>query len=164
MNDSGRHVVTMDIAGAYLKASMSSIAVYMYLEPALYAMLCELVSGKRKFVMKNSRMVLKLDKVFYECIESTKLWHQHIKGALEKIGLVPDPDEGCCNIRWFEDKQRTAIAYGDDPPVTRKSVVTRVVEGPKAKCYDVQKQVSPNPTPIFIVKGCRIGECGHSSI
>ena len=43
-----RHVVTMDIAGAYLNASMSSILVYMYFgqhQPA--TMICELVRSTR---------------------------------------------------------------------------------------------------------------------
>ena len=38
-----RHIVTMDIAGAYLNASMTSVPVYIYFEPALAAMLCALM-------------------------------------------------------------------------------------------------------------------------
>ena len=34
-----RHVDTADIVGAYLNASMSSVIVYLYFEPALEAML-----------------------------------------------------------------------------------------------------------------------------
>ena len=89
-----RHVVTMDIAGAYLNASMSSIVVYMYFEPALATMLCELVPEYKKYLMKDGRMVVKLDKALYGCIESAKLWYQHLKGTLEGLGFVPNPEEG----------------------------------------------------------------------
>ena len=39
-----RHVATIDNANAYLNESMSSVAVHMYFEPALAAMLCELLA------------------------------------------------------------------------------------------------------------------------
>ena len=68
-----RHLVTMDVAGAYLNASMSSVVVLMYYETALVAMLCELVPEYKKFVMKGGRMMVKLDKSLYGCIESAKL-------------------------------------------------------------------------------------------
>ena len=35
-----RRVVTMDTAGAYLNASISSVVIHMHFEPALAAMLC----------------------------------------------------------------------------------------------------------------------------
>ena len=68
-------MVTLDIAGAYLNASMSSVAAHMYFEPALAALLCELVSEYKKYVMKDGRMVVKLDKALYRCIESAELWY-----------------------------------------------------------------------------------------
>ena len=63
-----RHVVTMDKAGAYLNASMSSVVVHVYFEPAQVAMLCELVSGYKKFIMSAVRMLVKLNKTLYACI------------------------------------------------------------------------------------------------
>ena len=70
-----RNVVTIDIAGAYLNASMSSIVAYIYFERALATMLCELVLDYKKYVIKDSRMVVKLDNALYGCIESAKLWY-----------------------------------------------------------------------------------------
>ena len=59
----GRHVVTMDIAGLYLNASMSSILVYMYFEPALATIFCELVPEHKKYLMKDGRMGTNILKV-----------------------------------------------------------------------------------------------------
>ena len=49
----------MVIAGAYLNAPMSSIVVYMYFEPALATMLCELMLEHKKYIMKDVRMVVR---------------------------------------------------------------------------------------------------------
>ena len=42
----------------------------MYFELALAAMLCELVSEYRKYDINDGRMMAKLDKALYGCIES----------------------------------------------------------------------------------------------
>ena len=52
-------IVTMDIAGVYPNSSMSSTVVFMYFEPALATMLCELVSEHKKYFMKTGRTVVK---------------------------------------------------------------------------------------------------------
>ena len=119
-----RHIVTMDIAGAYLNASMSSVVVHMYFEPALASMLCELVPTYSRFLMKDGRIVVKLDKALYGCIESAKLWYQHLKGTLEGLGFVPNPEEGCCFNRGVGDMQCTVIVYVDDLLVTCKDADT----------------------------------------
>ena len=71
-------------------------------------MLCELVSEYKKYVMKEGRMVVKLDKALNGCIESAKLWYQLLKGTLEKLEIVPNPEEGCCF------KQYTVIVSVDE--------------------------------------------------
>jgi len=136
-----RHIVTMDIAGAYLNASMSSVVVHMYFEPALASMLCELVPAYSRFLMKDGRIVVKLDKALYGCIESAKLWYQHLKGTLEGLGFVPNPEEGCCFNRGVGDMQCTVIVYVDDLLVTCKDAdtISGVIQALKVKYHDVQE-------------------------
>ena len=43
----------------------------------------------KKYAIKDGRMVVKLDKVFYRCIESAKLCNQHLKSTLERREFVP---------------------------------------------------------------------------
>ena len=121
-----RYVVTMDIAVAYHNASMSSVVVHMYSEPVLAAIVCELVSEYKKYVMKDGKMVVELDKALYRCIDSAKLWYQHLKGTLEKLMFVPNPEEGCYFNRAIGDNQCTVIVYVDDLLVTCKDEVTIV--------------------------------------
>ena len=73
-----RHVVTMDIAVAYLYASTLSIVVCMYFKPALATMHCEPVPEYKKYIVKHRRIVVQLDKALSGCIESVKIWYQHL--------------------------------------------------------------------------------------
>ena len=50
----------MDITGAYLNACMSSIVVYIYFEPV-----CAANAGVQEVLMKDDRMVVKLDKLLF---------------------------------------------------------------------------------------------------
>ena len=113
----------------------------MYFESALAAMLCELVSEYKKYVKKDDTMVVKLDKALYGCIESAKRWYQHLKGALEKLVFVPNPEKGCCFNRGVGDKQCTVLVYVDDLLVTCKDEVTivGVIKALQAKYFDVQE-------------------------
>ena len=87
---------------------MSSVVVHMYLEPALAAMLYDLVSKYKKYVMKDDRMMLKLDKALYGCNGSAKLWYQHLKGTLAKLEFVFDPAV-YCDKQWC----RRQVVYCD---------------------------------------------------
>ena len=46
----------------------------MYLEPALANMLYELIPEHKKYPTNDSRVLFNLNKAFYGCIESAKLW------------------------------------------------------------------------------------------
>ena len=86
----------MDIAGSYLKVSISPVVAFMYFQPAFTTMLCELASKYKKFIMKDGRMVGMLDKAPYGCIESAKPRYLYFEGTLEKLGFAPNSEEGCC--------------------------------------------------------------------
>ena len=57
-------------------------------------MLCEFVLEYKKYLMKDGRMVVKLNNALYGCIESAKLWYQQLKGTLEGLGFIPNPEKG----------------------------------------------------------------------
>ena len=74
----------------------------MYFEPALVTMLCELIQKYKKFLIVDGRTVVRRDKAIYGCIDSAKLWYQHLKNTLENLGFVPNPEEGGCFNRGVE--------------------------------------------------------------
>ena len=120
-----------------INLSMSSILVYMYFEPALAIMHCELVPKNRKYLMKDGRMMVMLDKARYGCIESAKLWYQHLKDTLEGLGFISNPEKGCCLNRGVGDMQCTVIVYVDDLLVMCKDETTTAedIEALKAKYF-----------------------------
>ena len=61
----------------------------------------------------------------------------HPKGTLEKLELVPNPEEGCCFNRGVSDMQCTVTVYVDDLLVTWKDEATMagVIEALKAKYH-----------------------------
>ena len=56
-------------------------------------MLCELLQEYKKYLMNDGRMMIKLDKARYGCIEPAKLWCHHLEGILEELGFIPYPEE-----------------------------------------------------------------------
>ena len=64
---------------------------------------------------RRKRLHGKVALLLYGCIESAKLWHQHLKSTLEKLKITPKPEEGCCCLnRVLGDKQCAVIHYADD--------------------------------------------------
>ena len=60
---------------------------------------------------------------------------------MEKLGFVPNPEEGCCFNRGVGDMQCTVIVYVDDLLVTCKDeeTIDGVIKALKAKYFDVQE-------------------------
>jgi len=136
-----RHVATMDIAGAYLNASMSSVVVHMYLDPVLSSMLCELVPEYKIYLLKDGRLMVKLDKALYGCIESAKLWYEHLKKSLEELGFRANPEEPCCFNHGVGADQCTIIVFVDDLLVTCRNmdIINDLISKLKAKYHEVQE-------------------------
>ena len=55
----------LEKGAAYLKATESSVGVYMYFELALPVILCT----RKTFIFTDGKMVVKLDKARYKCID-----------------------------------------------------------------------------------------------
>ena len=68
-----RTVVTADIGGAYLNASMGDNEMLMRLDPILSDILMELDASYKQFTDERGEIVVRLDKALYGCIQSAKL-------------------------------------------------------------------------------------------
>ena len=86
-----RHVVTLDIGGAYLNASMKEHEVIMRLDAKLAMILTQIRPDYIPFLDKDGSMVVQLDKALYGCVESAKLWYEHLRKTLESLGFVVNP-------------------------------------------------------------------------
>ena len=111
------HVVyTIDIAGAYLNADIGESNIYMTLDPIVTQLYIELYPDAKKYVMRNGRIMVKLDKALYGCLESGKLWFDNIKEALLEYGFTQNRKDPCV-FNLFEFTL-TVCLYVDDLLIT----------------------------------------------
>jgi hypothetical protein len=90
-----RFVRTMDISGAYLNAKLTGIKVRMRLDPLLAAIIKTLDIQFEQFVEPDGSIIVELDKALYGCVESARLWYEHISATLLRIGFVKNPHDIC---------------------------------------------------------------------
>ena len=110
----GRHVSTIDIGGAYLNAEMSGEEVIMELEPMLATILRKLDPTIQPYVDERGKILVRLDKALYGCVQSAKLWYNTIRAYLESIGFVANPVDQCVLNRTVNGKQCTITLHVDD--------------------------------------------------
>lgn len=91
-----RHVKSVDITSAYLKAKMKNSTVYMRIDPLYASMLVSHNPEKyAEFQQPDGSLVVRLDKALYGCIESAKLWNECLTTALQSIGFTKNPLDPC---------------------------------------------------------------------
>jgi hypothetical protein len=114
----GHKVMSFDIGQAYLNADMNA-DVFVYVAKEVAEIVCELDPSYSKFLEPDGKLLVKLDKALYGCIESAKLWYLHFKGSLEELGYVANPMDTCVFNRKNKDGTYTTIViYVDDALVT----------------------------------------------
>jgi Reverse transcriptase (RNA-dependent DNA polymerase) len=114
-----RSVMVFDIGTAYLHAALTGTEVYMELDAVTAALLRKLQPSYESFVDENGKILVKLDKALYGCIESAKLWYEHIKAFLIENGYSENPIEPCVFNKITESGVQISIAiYVDDAIAT----------------------------------------------
>ena len=109
-----RHVMSFDVTCAYLNADMPG-EVIMELDPITTAILTKLDSTFETFVDEHGKVLVKLNKALYGCVESARLWYEHFKRALEKLGYTMNEYDPCVFNRWTESGlQSTVFFHVDD--------------------------------------------------
>jgi hypothetical protein len=109
-----RKVVTVDIAGAYLNADLVTHEVLMKIDPVLSAILCSLCPKYKNYILEDGSVIVKLKKALYGCIESAKLWYDHISNTLIKDGFEANEYDICVFNKMVNGKQITLCIYVDD--------------------------------------------------
>jgi hypothetical protein len=87
-------VGTVDIKQAYLNADMES-DVFMWIPQPMADVLCERDKDFLPFLDKNGKVLVKLLKAQYGCVESAKLWYNHISKAIISYGFQVNPFDQC---------------------------------------------------------------------
>lgn len=92
---SGYEVVTADVTGAYLNADIGESNIYVTLDGQVADIYCSLCPEASEFRDEKGRLMVKLDKALYGCLESSKLWYENIKRALIDYGFIMNRKEPC---------------------------------------------------------------------
>jgi hypothetical protein len=124
-----RYVATCDIGGAFLNADMfkgSGRTVIVKLDPQITKMLTKLKPDYEAFVGDDGHLFVELDKAMYGCIESAKLWFEHLRGVLvNDMGFVQNACDGCTfNKTDDQGIQVTVILHVDDMKITCANKIT----------------------------------------
>ena len=106
-------ITTVDIKQAYLNADMES-DVFMWITQPVADVLCERNSMFVPFFHDNGRVLVKLLKAQYGCVESAKLWYNHISKALQDNGFDINPFDPCEFQRKIDKGWTYITLYVDD--------------------------------------------------
>jgi hypothetical protein len=111
-----RIVITVDITGAYLHASMKhDVIVHMRINKVILDMLIELDRSYVSYTCSDGGCIVRLDKALYGCIEAAALWGDHIMITLIDDGFIRNRYEVCCYNKTYSDGiSITCIIHVDD--------------------------------------------------
>ena len=119
-----RHVLSADVGGAYLNASLgkNSPEVLMKIDKRLSTILAEESNEYKGAVREDGTILVRLKKCLYGCIESAAKWQDHLTDTLIKNGLQCNPhDTSIMNKTCDDGSQLTVAVYVDDLLITSKN-------------------------------------------
>lgn len=117
-----RSITTLDIGSAYLNADIGSQSVLMSLDQGLAELVIKADSSYEPF-LHNGRIIVKLKKGLYGCVESARLWFRTFSSTLVKLGAQPNPYDPCVYNFVRGADHLTLCVHVDDVLLTSTSPV-----------------------------------------
>jgi hypothetical protein len=139
-----RKIAKMDVAGAYLNAPMNGENVYIELDKRLTDITTKCLP--MDLPIENGKLTFKLDRALYGCVQSAKLWYEHLTGTLTSAGFVSNSLDPCVMNATKNGRQVTLLIYVDDILVTTEDEENiKWVEHLLRKAYgDIQVEIGPD--------------------
>jgi len=97
---------------------MKCSIVHMRLDATLSGMLVQLDSRYTNYKMTDGTLIVRLKKALYGCVESAKLWYEHISSTLRSFGFMANPQDRCVFNQSYKGVQCTVCVYVDDLFIT----------------------------------------------
>jgi hypothetical protein len=110
----GRIVKTADVPTAYLNADNSHLGITMVLDKLTAQILSDMDSSYSSYLRKDGSILVKLNKALYGCVESARLWYDHLKSNLVDYGFTENPLVPCVFNKVVDGHQCTLLVYVDD--------------------------------------------------
>lgn len=137
-----RNVITLDIGGAYLNASLDSqeTKVHMVIDKLLSSIMVNIYPEYKPYMTDNGTIVVQLRKALYGCVQSSKLWYNHIKNTLMTYGFSQNNYDPCIFNLTKNGAQCSIGIYVDDLFITCKDaeLLTKVITYIKDTYIDVK--------------------------
>lgn len=142
-----RYIATCDIGGAFLNADMfkgNGRSVIVKIDKTITAMLLKLKPDYETFIGDDGYLFVELDKAMYGCIESAKLWYEHLRKILvTDLGFEQNIVDACTfNKTDDAGYQITVIMHVDDMLITcaNKRTLDNLLSNladkfPETKCH-----------------------------
>ena len=108
-----RKAAKVDITGAYLNAPMTGEDVIMELDKTLTEIIAKYLPELKPYE-SNGKLLVRLDRALYGCVQSAKLWYDMLTNVLREAGFVANPTDPCVVNTIRNDKQITLVIYVDD--------------------------------------------------
>ena len=135
-------VATVDVKQAYLNAEMES-EVFMWIPEPIASVLCDRDPSFVPYMHTNKngqrRVLIQLLKAQYVCVESARLWYEHIKWALIEQNFDINPFDPCIFQRKSGDAWTYITLYVDDIMIVSDEIrlVDEVIDKLTAKYKDL---------------------------
>ena len=104
----------IDIGGAYLNADMTGEEVDIILGQIEAEIAVQIDPTLKRYLTPDGRLICRLDKALYGCIQSAKLWYDKISAVLEALGYVKNPVDGCVFNKGTGATKVTIVLFVDD--------------------------------------------------
>jgi hypothetical protein len=119
-----RELATIDVAGAYLNADMSSPDgkdIYIKLGKELTALYVQARPDFVKYVSNDGSMLLKAEKAMYGCVQSSYLWQEMLKSKLLSMGFRISAYDQCLAIKRVKEGNIYVAFHVDDLLISASS-------------------------------------------
>jgi hypothetical protein len=156
----GRNTISADIGNAYLEANMVGEDVHMELDKLQVKLLTEIAPKLKPYVDDRGKIIVKLDKALYGCVQSAKLWYDHLTKTIKDLGFKENPYDPCVLNKIENGKQITVVIYVDDLLITCEDsdVQNKFIEELK----NVFKEVKVSEKNVLQYLGFEITHTGDS--
>ena len=104
---------TIDIGSAYLHSEMTEF-VAVYIAPGLVRYVIDVMPHAAEFVDDRGRLLVQLKKALYGCVQSSRLWYEHMDKVLKEIGFRANGYDSCIYHKGEVGKQITICLHVDD--------------------------------------------------
>ena len=134
-------VITADIEAAYLNASIRK-TIILKLDPVVAAVLCKLDPIYLQYINSDQSLFVQLKKALYGCLESARLWYEHLSATLLSIPNIKQSKLDPCLFYLQEGTAKIYIAiYVDDIKIVSSSThLTNMVKNKLKSIYTVKFQ------------------------